>query len=473
MRIKICRRLLCHLTGAKLLLLLSAVFIFYLLCILRPIPVPTTTATPSSVSAAELPLPLTQILFSIAGSSSSYPLRTPYLNLWYKPNSTNAVVFLDNPTPDRSLPGPPIFVSSDTARFPYTFSSGKRSAIRVARIVRDTLDLELKQDFDFSRIRWFVFGDDDTVFFPENVARILSKYDDRRWYYIGCHSESYEQNAKHSFDMAFGGGGFAISAPLARVLARVMDSCLFRYPHLYGSDGRIFACLAELGVSLTRELGFHQVDVRGDIFGILSAHPLSLAASLHHLDKVDPIFPNMSRVQAMEHLFKAVRADSARIFQQSVCYDRSSSLTVSVSWGYSVQVYKGDVLLPDLLRLPRTFRPWRGKKVSSSHYYMFNARDFPGGDPCEMPDIFYFHDVLSETNGSWTSYVRHNSVWNCERNSAIKELVHVKIFSGRSSFEVGQEAPRRCCCDISSPAKETLAIGLRDCGEDELIGMHA
>lgn len=121
------------------------------------------------------------------------------------------------------------------------------------------MDLELKSNFAFSDIRWFVFGDDDTVFFVENVARILSKYDDRKWYYVGSHSESYEQNEKYSFDMAFGGGGFAISAPLARVLARVLDSCLFRYPNLYGSDARIFACLAELGVSLTHELGFHQV----------------------------------------------------------------------------------------------------------------------------------------------------------------------------------------------------------------------
>lgn len=32
-----------------------------------------------------------------------------------------------------------------------------------------------------------------------------------------------------------------------------------RYPGLYGSDDRIQACMAELGVPLTREPGFHQV----------------------------------------------------------------------------------------------------------------------------------------------------------------------------------------------------------------------
>jgi hypothetical protein len=59
--------------------------------------------------------------------------------------------------------------------------------------------------------------------------------------------------------MGFGGGGFAISYSLAKVLARVLDSCLVRYAHLYGSDARIFSCLAELGVGLSHEPGFHQV----------------------------------------------------------------------------------------------------------------------------------------------------------------------------------------------------------------------
>jgi hypothetical protein len=30
---------------------------------------------------------------------------------------------------------------------------------------------------------------------------------------------------------------------------------------LYGSDARVFSCLAELGVGLTHEPGFHQVKI--------------------------------------------------------------------------------------------------------------------------------------------------------------------------------------------------------------------
>jgi len=37
--------------------------------------------------------------------------------------------------------------------------------------------------------------------------------------------------------------------------------CRDRYPHLFGSDDRMHACMAELGIPLTKEPGFHQVRV--------------------------------------------------------------------------------------------------------------------------------------------------------------------------------------------------------------------
>lgn len=148
-----------------------------------------------------------------------------------------------------------MLISADTSKFPYTFPKGLRSAIRVARVVKEAVDLTDEK----AGIRWFVFGDDDTVFLVDNLVRTLSKYNHHSWFYVGSNSEAYEQNMKYSFDMAFGGGGFAISYSLAMVLAKFLDSCLMRYAHLYGSDARIFSCLVELGVGLTHEPGFHQV----------------------------------------------------------------------------------------------------------------------------------------------------------------------------------------------------------------------
>ncbi|XP_052177921.1 uncharacterized protein LOC127791834 isoform X2 [Diospyros lotus] len=275
-----------------LCLILSSLFIFYLLLHHHPPPPPPTTLP---YSATTSPTSLRHLLFSIAASSRSFPARCPYLRLWHRPNSTRTVVFLDRPISLSPSPSDtPVLLSAP-------FPGGP--AARIARVVKETVLLNQ------SDVRWFVFGDDDTVFFTANLVRTLSRYDHDQWYYVGSWSESYGQNLRHSFEMAYGGGGFAISHSLARVLAGVLDSCLIRYAHLYGSDARVFSCLAELGVGLTHEPGFHQVDIRGDIFGLLSAHPLSPLLSLHHFEALEPIFPNMTRNQAFEHLFKAVNVD--------------------------------------------------------------------------------------------------------------------------------------------------------------------
>lgn len=237
----------------NILLCLSLLFILYLLFHEPPPQPPLLTNTPLATTRRHL-------LFAIASSSASWTRRKPFARLWYSSDTTRAFVFLDKPVvptdsetsgDDRSVP--PVIVSADTSRFPYKFRGGFRSAIRVARVVKEIVDR------GESDVRWFVFGDDDTVFFVDNLVKTLSKYDHERWYYVGSNSESYDQNVKYSFDMAFGGGGFAISSSLAKALAGVFDSCLMRYAHLYGSDSRVFSCLAELGVGLTHEPGFHQV----------------------------------------------------------------------------------------------------------------------------------------------------------------------------------------------------------------------
>lgn len=213
---------------------------------------------PDSSQGVSAPTSLEHLVFGIASNQDSWLEKKNYVKHWWKPQQMRGCVFVD------SMPGnessyndssslPPVCISEDTSQFRYTYRHGLPSAIRVARVVPETVAL------NHSGVRWFVFGDDDTIFFPENLVKTLSKYDHELWYYIGTNSEIYEQNRVFSFDMAFGGAGFAISYPLAKVLAKVFDSCLERYPHLYGSDSRVYTCLAELGVGLTREPGFHQV----------------------------------------------------------------------------------------------------------------------------------------------------------------------------------------------------------------------
>ncbi|PIN18335.1 Galactosyltransferase [Handroanthus impetiginosus] len=444
--------------------------ITYLLALIFIVPITKTTST--SLHDLSSPTSLDHIVFGIASNEKSWSSRKNYVKLWWRPQEMRGCVFLERMPSNESLDQsdvnsvPRICVSEDTSRFRYTFRNGLRSAIRVARVVSETVAL------NYSDVRWFVFGDDDTIFFPENLVKTLSKFDHGLWYYIGTNSESFVQNKQFSYDMAFGGAGFAISYPLARVLAKVFDSCLHRYPHLYGSDGRIQACISELGVSLTHEPGFHQMDFRGSMFGLLASHPLRPLVSLHHWEAMDPIFPKMSPIKALEHLFQAVRIDSQRTMQKTVCYDRWFSWTISVSWGYAVQIFPRNVFLPDALRTQETYIPWR-KGGGINDLYVVDTMGYDP-DPCRRPPVFFLHNVSSAGDGIRSTYRMMNTD-NCTFDMASpRKLEEIRVFSHKLELDRKQlQAPRRHCCDVlPSSVGTTMEIAIRECGGEELIHMR-
>ncbi|KAM7498261.1 hypothetical protein LguiA_022675 [Lonicera macranthoides] len=453
------------------------------------------------------------IVFGIASNRNLWPQRKDYVRLWWRPRQMRGCVFLEKnenntvssnsinttttPSKNRTVSSknttllstprnflisnqnvsdtlsgtesdtdpdlPPVCISEDTSRFPYTYWGGLRSAIRVARAVTETVLL------NHTNVRWFVFGDDDTIFFPDNLVKTLSKYDHRLWYYVGANSESFMQNKFFSFNMAYGGAGFAISYPLAKVLTKVFDSCLERYPHLYGSDARISSCLAELGVGLTQEPGFHQMDIRGDMFGLLAAHPLTPVISLHHLETTDPIFPNMNTTKALHHLLRASAIDPHRLLQQSVCYDSWFTWTISVSWGYAIQVFDSHVYLPDALRARETFRPWKRGTM-----FNIDSRE-DHSDPCRRPTVFFLDQVEQGGDGVIRSVYKRYVVGKCGLDMASpRKLDEVRVFSRKLEIGVKQlQAPRRHCCDVlPSTAGRVMDIAIRECKEDELIYLH-
>lgn len=127
-------------------------------------------------------------------------------------------------------------------------------------------------------------------------------------------------------------------------------------------------------------------------------------ASLHHLDVVEPIFPGMNRVRALQHLFKSVNLDSASIMQQSLCYDSKRYWSISVSWGFVVQLWRG-VISPRELEMPtRTFLNWYRKADYTA--YAFNTRPVTK-NPCLKPYVFYmssakYDQARKQTIGVYT-----------------------------------------------------------------------
>ncbi|CAK9135652.1 unnamed protein product [Ilex paraguariensis] len=417
------------------------------------------------------PTNISHIVFGIGGSSQTWKDRKQYSELWWQPNTTRGFVWLDQkPDVNTIWPenSPPCRVSSDWTQFKYTSS---QSAVRLARVILDAFRVGLPN------VRWFVMGDDDTVFFTDNLVSVLARYDHRQMHYIGGNSESVEQNVMHSYDTAFGGGGFAISYTLAAELIKVLDGCLDRYHNFYGSDERVSACVRELGVSVTKERGFHQVDIRGDPYGLLAAHPLAPLVSLHHLDDVLPLFPKQTQHESLRTLVQAYHVDPARTMQQCFCNYRnhttlsaSISWSVSISWGYTVQIYPFLLEAIDLGTPLQTFKTWRSW---SDGPFTFNTRPV-NPDPCQQPVIFHFDWVKENGNGkSLTSYKRtvvepENKCDKADYAGAVA-VERIIVSALKMDPEEWNKAPRRQCCEVSSLKNGILKMRIRSCKQWETV----
>ncbi|CAN4119958.1 unnamed protein product [Withania somnifera] len=375
---------------------------------------------------------LKHIVFGVAASSNLWNKRKEYIKLWWKPGETRGVVWLDEKVKTNRNEGlPDIRISGDTSKKIYTNRQGRRSALRISRVVSETLRLGLRD------VRWFVMGDDDTVFF----------YDHKQCYYIGSSSESHVQNIFFSYAMAFGGGGFATSYPLAKELEKMQDRCIQRYPGLYGSDDRIEACMAELGVPLTKERGFHQYDVYGNLLGLMGAHPVKPLVSLHHLDVVDPVFSGMSRVSGLQRLFDSAKLDSASLMQQSICYDKERYWSISVTWGCVVQIIRGNISPRELEMPTRTFLNWYRRADCTA--YAFNTRPIIG--------IYY-------RRREPPPYCR----WKVESPDKVNNIVLLK----RPDSNRWKKSPRRDCCGIlasNNTSKSNLSMWVGSCSLAEKV----
>ncbi|KAF8669885.1 hypothetical protein HU200_051064 [Digitaria exilis] len=217
--------------------------------------------------------------------------------------------------------------------------------------------------------------------------------------------------------------------------------------------------------------GVGLIDLHGDISGLLRAHPLSPLVSLHHLDQVYPLYPGMDRTRAIQHFFRAANADPARILQQTVCYDSKRSLTVSIAWGYSVQVLKGNVLLPDLLAVQKTFVPWkRGRNATD--VYMFNTKHVPR-DECKRGALFILKSISSGECKTETTYSRQ-PLRKCPPDLIpLGNLNMIKVKAEKLRLIPGKALRRHCCDIVPSSSDTTMDVNIRKCKDDELIAMHS
>lgn len=146
-----------------------------------------------------------------------------------------------------------------------------------------------------------------------------------------------------------------------------------------------------------------QFDIRGNPYGLLAAHPLIPLVSLHHLEYLDPLFPNQTQIDSLKSLYSAYQSDPPRILQQTFCHDYNRKWSISIAWGYTIQLYP--ILLPakDLQTPVQTFKTWRSW---SDGPFTFNTQPMQS-DPCKQPVVYMLERAEEAGNGgTQTSYNR-------------------------------------------------------------------
>ncbi|KAL0390797.1 UNVERIFIED_CONTAM: hypothetical protein Scaly_0436800 [Sesamum calycinum] len=425
---------------------------------------PTSNITRQSTSSpgAHSPTLLSHLAFGIIGSEDAWHHRRSYIESWWRPNATHGLLFLDQPPSENLLPwspeSPPYRISRDLRAFL------NKSDVTPQRIANGIA--EVFREVDHANLRWLVMGDDDSIFFLDNLVEMLQRYDHTKYYYIGARSEFVLSNFLFSFSQGFGGAGFILSYPLAKDLVRDMDNCLMRYSHVVAADQTTMSCVADMGVNLTPLEGFHQIDLRGDISGLLSSHPKVPLLSLHHFDMVEPI-PNMNRSQSTLHLMRAAKADQSRMLQQTICHYRRRNWSFSIAWGYSAHIYER-IMPRSLLQYPiETFQAWL--PAPGPPFYMFNTR-LPSTDPCEAPHVFFLDTVKRKADDIVTVYRRAwpRGMPPCffSGNHSADYIHKIRV---TSPAKKRLEIHRSECCDIVGITGNKADVKFRECMSQEIM----
>ncbi|GAB4857418.1 hypothetical protein Ancab_015327 [Ancistrocladus abbreviatus] len=210
-------------------------------------------------------------------------------------------------------------------------------------------------------------------------------------------------------------------------------------------------------------------DVYGNLFGLLAAHPVTPFVTMHHLDVVEPIFPDVTRVEALQRLAIPMRIDSAGLMQQSICYDTARKWTVSVSWGFAVQIVRG-ILSPREMEMPtRTFLNWY--KRADYTAYAFNTRPV-ARNPCQKPFVFYMSSLrlYSRMNRTVGQYERHRVPHPvCKWNIADPSTIQTIVVNKAPDPHLWDRSPRRNCCRILNSRKSnSMVIDVGVCNEGEI-----
>jgi hypothetical protein len=261
------------------------------------------------------------------------------------------------------------------------------------------------------RIQWFAIGDDDTLWFINNLLHTLRQYNSSNKIYLGDVSDAVSQIARHGDSFAYGGGDILLSRPLALLFAQHFQLC-GRSIYI-GGDGMIGRCVYQVSnVSLTKNKNFHQMDHSGDITGIFESGIDGLV-SLHHMQSWWKPFPdghNDKLNETMYLLELAYKTFDRDFLKRYVHFNYKTNQTLLLTMGYSFHVFNRILSHEELTQVERT---WCCSE-------MFGRKFRPKED---NKTTWYFRDLITK---SFKRTIRHEMVFENKKEMS-GHFLHIKV----------------------------------------------
>ncbi|KAK1571257.1 hypothetical protein Q3G72_014179 [Acer saccharum] len=99
--------------------------------------------------------------------------------------------------------------------------------------------------------------------------------------------------------------------------------------------------------------------------------------SLHHVEYLDSLFPNRTRIESLKILMIACQVDPNRILQQSIYYNTKQKWSSSISRSHGATPF---MLSANNLVIPlQTFKTWRSWSAFCVQHVTCNTETMDGG----------------------------------------------------------------------------------------------
>ncbi|CAF1561281.1 unnamed protein product [Adineta ricciae] len=235
----------------------------------------------------------------------------------------------------------------------------RRYVERFFDLVNRTWSLLANKTNDSSNkeVKWLLIGDDDTLWLIPNLLRTLNNYNYKKPTYLGDHSDHLESMQRFGRYYAYGGGGIAFSRPLAQNLAHNISFC-DKYKELFGGDMMLGKCATEvMKVQLSRDVKFHQMDIRGDATGYFESGIQGLVSIHHMFSWWSPVpgWVSEDKEDIVDRFYQAYRSTSFSYLKRYIWIDWEYNETLVLTLGYSVTIYKQTLTSEQITAVEATF----------------------------------------------------------------------------------------------------------------------